>query len=96
MRRLLLAAASLAATTTVMAAIPSEVAIDSGTVFGTTGASPEIRVFKGIRFAAPPVGANRLATAGRRQRDERSCYRTGCGDAGFFRFGIPTTPEGRC
>jgi carboxylesterase type B len=59
MRRLLLAAASLAATTTVMAGIRSEVAIDSGTGFGTTGASPEIRVFKRIPFAAPAVGATR-------------------------------------
>ncbi len=59
MRRLLLAAAVLAATSLAEGAIPSEVAIDSGALAGTTGASPEIRVFKGIPFAAPPVGANR-------------------------------------
>jgi len=51
--------AGLCAATGVWAAIPAEVKIDSGTLAGTTGTSPEIRVFKGIPFAAPPVGANR-------------------------------------
>jgi para-nitrobenzyl esterase len=59
MRRLLLAAACLAATTSALAAIPAEVAIDSGVLNGTTGAGPDIRAFKGIPYAAPPVGANR-------------------------------------
>ncbi|HEX7236261.1 MAG TPA: carboxylesterase family protein, partial [Gammaproteobacteria bacterium] len=59
MLRLLLTAVSFAATTTALAGIPAEVTIDSGTVAGTTGGSPEIRVFKGIPFAAPPLGANR-------------------------------------
>lgn len=51
--------AGLCAATGVWAAIPAEVKIDSGTLAGTAGTSPEIRVFKGIPFAAPPVGANR-------------------------------------
>jgi len=59
MRRLLLGAALLAAATSAEAAVPGEVTIDSGTLAGTTGSSPDIRVFKGIPFAAPPVGANR-------------------------------------
>ena len=59
MRRLLLTAVSVTATTGALAAIPAEVTIDSGTIAGTTGASADIRVFKGIPFAAPPVGANR-------------------------------------
>jgi para-nitrobenzyl esterase len=59
MRLLLLAAVGLATTTFAEAAIPTEVALDAGTIAGTTGASSEIRVFKGIPFAAPPLGANR-------------------------------------
>jgi len=58
-RRLLLAAVSITATTSALAGIPAEVTVDSGALAGTTGASSEIRVFKGIPFAAPPVGANR-------------------------------------
>jgi para-nitrobenzyl esterase len=57
MRRLLLTAVSMTATTGALAAIPAEVTIDSGTIAGMTDA--EIRVFKGIPFAAPPVGPNR-------------------------------------
>jgi para-nitrobenzyl esterase len=59
MRRWLVLAVCVAATTSVWAAIPVEVTIDSGPIAGTTGASPDIRAFKGIPYAAPPVGANR-------------------------------------
>jgi para-nitrobenzyl esterase len=38
------------------AAIPVELAIDSGRISGTTGANASIRVFKGIPFASPPLG----------------------------------------
>lgn len=38
------------------AAVPDPVKLDSGLVSGTSGASGEVRVFKGIPFAAPPVG----------------------------------------
>jgi para-nitrobenzyl esterase len=40
-------------------AIPEQVRIDGGTVAGTTGADPGVRLFKGIPFATPPVGDNR-------------------------------------
>jgi para-nitrobenzyl esterase len=59
MRRLLLTAVSITATTGALAEIPAEVTIDSGTIVGTTGAGADVRVFKGIPFAAPPVGALR-------------------------------------
>jgi para-nitrobenzyl esterase len=53
------AALGLLAATSAVAGIPSEIEIDSGRIAGTTGATPDIRVFKGIPFAAPPVGGNR-------------------------------------
>ena len=40
MRRLLVTAVSLTATTSALAGIPAEVTIDSGPLAGTTGASP--------------------------------------------------------
>src|SRR5688500_12900441 len=59
MRRLLLTAVSMTATTSALAGIPAEVTVDSGTLAGTTGSSADVRAFKGIPFAAPPVGPNR-------------------------------------
>jgi para-nitrobenzyl esterase len=43
----------------VSAAIPDQVRIDTGLVAGATGISPGVRAFKGIPFAAPPLGENR-------------------------------------
>src|SRR4051812_24188092 len=60
--RSLLWTAALAAVVPVAlarAALPEQITIDAGTLAGTTGASPEIRVFKGIPFAAAPTGDNR-------------------------------------
>jgi para-nitrobenzyl esterase len=45
-----------AATASAHAALPEPVSIDTGLITGTTTTSPEVRVFKGIPFAAPPVG----------------------------------------
>jgi para-nitrobenzyl esterase len=42
------------------AMIPEQVRIDTGVLAGTTGSThPSVRVFKGIPFAAPPLGENR-------------------------------------
>ncbi len=42
------------------AMIPEQVKVDTGLLAGTTGAGqPGVRVFKGIPFAAPPLGENR-------------------------------------
>jgi para-nitrobenzyl esterase len=38
------------------AAITDPVRVDSGMLSGTTGSSPDVRVYKGIPFAAPPIG----------------------------------------
>ncbi|HWF11406.1 MAG TPA: carboxylesterase family protein [Bryobacteraceae bacterium] len=40
----------------VYAAIDSPVKLDSGMISGIAGNNPDVRVFKGIPFAAPPVG----------------------------------------
>ncbi|MBZ5633337.1 MAG: carboxylesterase family protein [Acidobacteriia bacterium] len=55
MRRLLLFVAAVSA----FAASNDPVKLDSGQVTGTAGATPEMRIFKGIPFAAPPVGSLR-------------------------------------
>jgi len=40
----------------VFCSIPEPVSTDAGPVSGVAAASPEVRVFKGIPYAAPPVG----------------------------------------
>lgn len=49
-------ACAVAATAVLFAAIPEPVKIDAGSISGTTASKPGVRVFKGIPFAAPPVG----------------------------------------
>jgi len=46
----------IAAVARMPAAITDPVKLDAGLVSGTTGSSGEIRMFKGIPYAAPPVG----------------------------------------
>jgi para-nitrobenzyl esterase len=46
----------LAATAVVPAAVTDPVRLDTGLVSGTSGESDAVRVYKGIPFAAPPVG----------------------------------------
>ncbi len=62
MRRIALtaiAAAVVVTTAYVGAMIPEQVRIDSGMLAGTASGQPTVRVFKGIPFAAPPLGENR-------------------------------------
>jgi len=40
----------------VFAAAPDAVKLDTGLISGVAGTTPEVRVFKGVPFAAPPVG----------------------------------------
>src|SRR5579871_4773789 len=47
---------TLSGAITAFAAVTEPVHLDSGTVSGTNGQEPEMRIFKGIPFAAPPVG----------------------------------------
>src|SRR5215213_12012716 len=53
---LLVAASVLAATSVVPAAVSEPVKLETGAVSGVAGSSADVRVFKGIPFAAPPVG----------------------------------------
>jgi para-nitrobenzyl esterase len=50
---------SLTLTLTLYAAIDAPVPLDSGMISGIAGTNPDIRVFKGIPFAAPPMGSLR-------------------------------------
>jgi para-nitrobenzyl esterase len=62
MRRLALLAgfgAMLAAQASVSALIPEQVRIETGLLAGTPAATPNVRMFKGIPYAAPPIGENR-------------------------------------
>jgi para-nitrobenzyl esterase len=49
-------------TSAAAATISDPVRVDTGLISGTSGRSPEIRVFKGIPFAAAPVGELRWRT----------------------------------
>jgi para-nitrobenzyl esterase len=46
----------LLAAASAVAAIPEPIRTENGLVSGVAGAIPEVRVFKGVPFAAPPVG----------------------------------------
>jgi len=46
----------LGASSLVTAAIPEPIKLDAGLITGLAGKLPEVRVFKGIPYAAPPVG----------------------------------------
>jgi hypothetical protein len=51
--------AMLATQASVSALIPEQVRVETGTVAGTAAATPNVRIFKGIPYAAPPIGQNR-------------------------------------
>jgi para-nitrobenzyl esterase len=53
---MLLAVVVLAFTQSGMAAITDPVKVEQGLLAGTSGSSPDIRVYRGVPFAAPPVG----------------------------------------
>ena len=69
----------LTATAIVPASIPDPVKLDTGLVSGIQGTSAAVRVFKGIPFAAPPVGALRWKAPQRpaRWRDVRKADQFG-------------------
>ncbi|HLY91621.1 MAG TPA: carboxylesterase/lipase family protein [Candidatus Angelobacter sp.] len=52
----LLALGVLTLSSTTIAAVADPVRVKQGLLSGTAGASPEVRVYRGIPYAAPPVG----------------------------------------
>ena len=61
LRRETLAATLLLASTAALAAIPAQVKTDKGTIEGEPTADGKVMAFKGIPYAAPPVGNLRWA-----------------------------------
>ena len=62
MKRVLLVAiagAVVTLTAFVSAIVPDPVGLDSGAISGTTGSSGEVRIFRGVPYAAAPIGALR-------------------------------------
>src|SRR5215471_16357197 len=55
-RSLILLLASCIPAAVALAAISDPVKIDTGSISGVSGKDPSVRVFKGIPYAAPPVG----------------------------------------
>src|SRR5215212_7588081 len=56
-------AAVILAVSGTFAMVPEQVKIDTGMLQGVTGTvHSDVRIFKGIPFAAPPVGENRWKT----------------------------------
>ena len=93
MNRLLVAlgGAMLAITVSLPAAVPDPVRLDSGSISGTTGTSGEVRIFRGVPYAAPPVGELRWKAPqpvskweGVRRADEYGarCFQGGGGGGG--------------
>ena len=86
----------LAITVSLPAAVPDPVRLDSGSISGTTGTSGEVRIFRGVPYAAPPIGELRWKAPqpvskweGIRKADEYGarCFQGGGGRRGARRRG---------
>ncbi|HYL35693.1 MAG TPA: carboxylesterase family protein [Bryobacteraceae bacterium] len=85
-----------------LAAIENPVRVDSGDLAGVSGSNPEVRVFKGIPYAAPPVGDLRWRAPktapkwqGVRQADHFSfqCEQTPYAAGGPYHAGVEPLSE---
>ncbi len=59
MHRLLLTALCFLLSTSAFAAVQEPIRLDTGLLTGIAGSSSDVRVFRGIPFAAPPTGTLR-------------------------------------
>jgi para-nitrobenzyl esterase len=101
---LVIAGSVLALTAVAPAAIPDPVRLESGSISGTTGSSGEIRIFRGVPYAAAPVGPLRWKAPrplahwdGVRKADEygaRCMQGGGAGRGGAGRSGAAGRPGG--
>ncbi len=64
-----------------LAGVAGIVAIDAGQVEGTVSADSKVRMFKGIPFAAPPIGALRWKAPNRFRAGPESARRPSLGRA---------------
>src|SRR5215467_9034806 len=55
-RIILILIITLSAVPATLRAVNDPIRVEQGQLSGTTGKNPEVRVYKGIPFAAPPVG----------------------------------------
>ena len=76
MNRITAAVATAAGLALAMSAEPNPVRTTAGLVSGVAGRTPGITVFKGIPFAAPPVGPRRWRARSRPRRGRASAPRT--------------------
>src|SRR5215831_13224736 len=97
-RRFIVLGFILFITTAAWAAVNDPVKIDTGLIAGTSNAGSEIRIFKGIPYAAPPVGPLRWRppqpVAPRTSVRNTDEFGPRCmqGGAGAARGGATTTP----
>jgi para-nitrobenzyl esterase len=102
MRHFLTIPLTLASAVVTLAAIDQPVKLDTGMLSGVPGKNAEVRVFKGIPYAAPPVGDLRwrppqpaLKWEGVRSGTEfgNSCMQGGGAGRGGAKGGAPKGPE---
>jgi para-nitrobenzyl esterase len=101
-RLILLLAVALIVVPSALCALNDPVRVEQGLVSGTTGKSPDVRVYRGIPYAAPPVGDLRwkapqpaASWTGVREAKEFShaCWQTPYPAASIYQAKLPPLSE---